>query len=409
MDSTNSGSIQSSSSGDDCYDSRTEAISSSLNLPSQPPPPPPRRSSSHQLHHHPSPFSSISLLPRVNTFPSTPPDPNPLGLDMAWARSLPPSSLLEHSCTILDGSSSPSSKAMAIAAPSGSPPSGSSSLNQSVQPPTQPAPPASTPRGSKKRSRASRRAPTTVLATDASNFRAMVQEFTGFPAAPFISSPFSRPRLDTFHAATTASAYPFGPLIAPSLRAPLFPPISFLSSSMAHGAAFLSRNTVANANTSATSTCSNTSSSSSTTTSSSNYQLPNSIVLQHQNLLNMQSPDFTIQSSLQPQTPPYHNSVTMPAFEANPTLGPSGLAAGGLGSLFAMEGLKPSRRSADGFLGWADGSASTEDRDRSRFRSVIGNYDNLQQVSNHAEKGSESMTLTRGSEGKVDPWILSSD
>lgn len=75
-----------------------------------------------------------------------------------------------------------------------------------------------------------------------------------------------------------------------------------------------------------------------------------------------------------------------------------------------MEGLKPTRRSADGFLGWADGSAS-EDRDRSRFRSVIGNnYDNLQQVSNHAEKGSESMTLTMGGdEGKVDPWVLSSD
>jgi len=36
----------------------------------------------------------------------------------------------------------------------------------------------------KKRSRASRRAPTTVLRTDASNFRSMVQEFTGIPSAP---------------------------------------------------------------------------------------------------------------------------------------------------------------------------------------------------------------------------------
>ncbi|KAF3322997.1 VQ motif-containing protein [Carex littledalei] len=53
-------------------------------------------------------------------------------------------------------------------------------------------------RGPKKRSRASRRPPTTVLTTDTSNFRAMVQEFTGFPAAPFVpASPFVRPRLNT--------------------------------------------------------------------------------------------------------------------------------------------------------------------------------------------------------------------
>ncbi|KAJ7965698.1 VQ motif-containing protein [Quillaja saponaria] len=40
-------------------------------------------------------------------------------------------------------------------------------------------------RNPKKRTRASRRAPTTVLTTDTSNFRAMVQEFTGIPAPPF--------------------------------------------------------------------------------------------------------------------------------------------------------------------------------------------------------------------------------
>ncbi|KAJ6841187.1 putative basic proline-rich protein-like [Iris pallida] len=45
-----------------------------------------------------------------------------------------------------------------------------------------------TTRPSKKRSRASRRAPTTVLTTDTSNFRAMVQEFTGIPAPPFATS-----------------------------------------------------------------------------------------------------------------------------------------------------------------------------------------------------------------------------
>ncbi|KAK3127750.1 hypothetical protein QOZ80_7AG0577940 [Eleusine coracana subsp. coracana] len=49
------------------------------------------------------------------------------------------------------------------------------------EPPAAAEPP---PRKPRKRARASRRAPTTVLTTDASNFRAMVQEFTGFPAAP---------------------------------------------------------------------------------------------------------------------------------------------------------------------------------------------------------------------------------
>ncbi|KAL8474185.1 hypothetical protein ACS0TY_030155 [Phlomoides rotata] len=37
----------------------------------------------------------------------------------------------------------------------------------------------------RRRSRASRRTPTTLLNTDTTNFRAMVQHFTGGPAAPF--------------------------------------------------------------------------------------------------------------------------------------------------------------------------------------------------------------------------------
>ncbi|MFS7953135.1 putative VQ motif-containing protein [Helianthus anomalus] len=41
----------------------------------------------------------------------------------------------------------------------------------------------------KKRTRASKRPPTTVLTTDTSNFRQMVQEFTGIPTAPFSSYP----------------------------------------------------------------------------------------------------------------------------------------------------------------------------------------------------------------------------
>ncbi|XP_074380801.1 uncharacterized protein LOC141721674 [Apium graveolens] len=66
----------------------------------------------------------------------------------------------------------------------------------------------------KKRTRASRRAPTTVLTTDTSNFRQMVQEFTGIPAPPFstATSAFSR-RLDLFGAAARGESliYPLRP------------------------------------------------------------------------------------------------------------------------------------------------------------------------------------------------------
>ncbi|KAF8089308.1 hypothetical protein N665_0510s0021 [Sinapis alba] len=68
-----------------------------------------------------------------------------------------------------------------------------------------------TTRNPKKRSRVSRRAPTTVLTTDTSNFRAMVQEFTGNPSTPFTgsssssSTPFSRTRFDLFGPSSSSS------------------------------------------------------------------------------------------------------------------------------------------------------------------------------------------------------------
>ncbi|KAF5784646.1 putative VQ motif-containing protein [Helianthus annuus] len=51
-----------------------------------------------------------------------------------------------------------------------------------------------TKKNPKKRTRASRRAPTTVMTTDTTNFRQMVQEFTGIPAVPFSSSAYSNRR-----------------------------------------------------------------------------------------------------------------------------------------------------------------------------------------------------------------------
>ncbi|CAL0333143.1 unnamed protein product [Lupinus luteus] len=72
-------------------------------------------------------------------------------------------------------------------------------------------------RNPKKRSRASRRAPTTVLTTDTTNFRAMVQEFTGIPALqPFTSSPFQRTRLDLFASSSTIRSLDITPQPPPT-------------------------------------------------------------------------------------------------------------------------------------------------------------------------------------------------
>ncbi|KAE8814199.1 flocculation protein FLO11-like [Hordeum vulgare] len=52
-----------------------------------------------------------------------------------------------------------------------------------------PSAPTAARKQTRKRPRPSRRPPTTVLTTEASNFRAMVQEFTGFPVAPTFAAP----------------------------------------------------------------------------------------------------------------------------------------------------------------------------------------------------------------------------
>ncbi|KAL1195644.1 hypothetical protein V5N11_027840 [Cardamine amara subsp. amara] len=90
-------------------------------------------------------------------------------------------------------------------------------------PPPLPPPPSSS-RNPRKRTRASRRAPTTVLTTDTSNFRAMVQEFTGVPASPF-SHPFSSTtrRFGIFRSPSDPLSYnPFRP-IPQKVQQPLIP------------------------------------------------------------------------------------------------------------------------------------------------------------------------------------------
>ncbi|XP_042425851.1 flocculation protein FLO11-like [Zingiber officinale] len=90
------------------------------------------------------------------------------------------------------------------------------SMSSSSPPPRPPArslSPPSPPLPSRKRSRSARRPHTTVLNTDTSNFRAMVQQFTGVAYPPFdlaaASASFSRPRLNLFDSATQPPPPPF--------------------------------------------------------------------------------------------------------------------------------------------------------------------------------------------------------
>ncbi|XP_050368955.1 uncharacterized protein LOC126787059 [Argentina anserina] len=221
MDSGNSGSMQSSSGGgdDESYDSRVESISALLgpamsNHHHHPPQQQQQQQqqTQHHRHHHPQvEFDTLS-----NIFDSRLSNPNPLlNLDMVWSKTM----RSDPSMADLAGQNELSqpyltnSQLAAQVSRGGGAGGGSSTFTQL---PTSSAPNDQTNTNNnvggvrnsnpKKRSRASRRAPTTVLTTDTTNFRAMVQEFTGIPAPPFTSSPFPRSRLDLFGSSATSMA-----------------------------------------------------------------------------------------------------------------------------------------------------------------------------------------------------------
>ncbi|CAN6711398.1 unnamed protein product [Malus baccata var. baccata] len=220
MDSGNSGSMQSSSGGDDEYDSRAESISAVLsNPPSQLGPmsnPPPHH------HHHHQEMDPLSNM--FDPLSSRLTNPNPLlNFDMMWSKTL----RSDPNPTDLAGLSQPlltspcinqlgQSRGGAAAAGGGGVsstfaalqiPQDNQNVSASFSAPNNQTHNNGVVRNPKKRSRASRRAPTTVLTTDTTNFRAMVQEFTGIPAPPFSSSsPFARSRLDLFGSAAAASS-----------------------------------------------------------------------------------------------------------------------------------------------------------------------------------------------------------
>ncbi|XP_059279787.1 uncharacterized protein LOC132033752 [Lycium ferocissimum] len=313
MDSGNSGSMQSSSGGDEEYDSRGESISnflnnnpslghfgsiSSHNNNNNNPPPPPFLS-----HHH-------QQQPN-NTFfdPLFPQSSNPqFNNDLIWSRAL----RSDHNFNNFTASSSaPSSNAAAqLLHHNQNPFSGSSSLptlqqqssieavraSNMAQPDHQP----NVAKNPKKRTRASRRAPTTVLTTDTTNFRQMVQEFTGIPTAPFTGSPYTR-RLDLFSTAGSTmrsghldSLGPLYPLRPSAQKVQVSPFMPQLSSSSASSSSLLSssmidalmptgnnNNSIVGGNTASAST-----------STSTNFQLGSNhlgIPKQAQNLFNMQN------------------------------------------------------------------------------------------------------------------------
>ncbi|XVF58966.1 hypothetical protein PTKIN_Ptkin07bG0108900 [Pterospermum kingtungense] len=472
MDSGNSGSMQSSSGGSEEYDSRAESISAFFNsnssshighgpLGNQPPPP------SLPQQHHQSHSSSVMFDPLSNYFdhplsrsPQLTSNPNSLlNLDGVWSKNL----RSEPNCsTDLGGfiaSSSPTQQLLTNQAqsratfPSMQIPQGpESGSKSSVSGTSDPANNNNNMvRNPKKRSRASRRAPTTVLTTDTTNFRAMVQEFTGIPAPPFTSSPFPRTRLDLFGTPSTMRSTHLDPSPPHYLLRPfaqkIHPP-PFISSSTASSSFPTSSMVDAIASTPSTNITSASASNNNTGSSSTsiNYQLPSELGLlkQPQNLLNinMQNPILNFQSLLQtpPKYPlsnstilgtkPQQGSLDIPPNDSSLKMGvleEFGLGQdhvntnlSGLQNMVSSDGALARNENSTNPTSWGEGTGSQE-HDQSLLRSINGSYSsNNQRVSNgkvsnfsasssdfHGDRGPENVA-TR-SEGMVESWICSSD
>ncbi|PON55022.1 VQ motif containing protein [Parasponia andersonii] len=520
MDSGNSGSMQSSSGGDEEYDSRAESISALLStnpaghMASHHAPPHPH----HQQRHQSSLFDPLS-----NFFDPTAASSRSqiLNLDMVWPRTLRSDPNSTDLGAGLMPSSSPSSLStqnqvhpfltnsqlgqgqnrgggIGISAGAGAGIGvglggvgvGSSNTFPGIQiPPERNAPRGTNPvvvsdssvpqndtnnnvvRNPKKRSRASRRAPTTVLNTDTTNFRAMVQEFTGIPAPPFTSSPFPRTtRLDLFGTTTGvggggSSMMRSGPLDSPPpyLLRP-FPQKVQAPPQMQQTTSFVPPTTSSSSTTSLLSSC-NTMASTSTAI---NYQQSPSGGGGGQNHLLLQNPVLNFHSLLQAQ-------AQQPKFPlSKPQLGPLdhqishhheledqfGLGNHGLGGLpNLMSSELPPPRSDDnhhsattattttttattnwgsshevGVAGSNDNNRSGNDNNNSNvdhhshnhhqqgllMRSINGGLSSTSTTTNgklnysasssdfHGGKGSENVTTAR-CEGMVESWICSSD
>ncbi|TKW32886.1 hypothetical protein SEVIR_2G196600v4 [Setaria viridis] len=177
MDSGNSGSLQSSSGGDDEFDSRGGggggggADSSPLSALLRPSPSP--SAAAFSLHGNYFGLQEFTSAPPPQQQQQQQQQAGAWSGSFAGASGLPSSSSPRVAHADAGAGARPQGADAAVAAAQGQ------GAGMGAPAPAQP------PRGSRKRTRASRRAPTTVLTTDTSNFRAMVQEFTGIPSPPF--------------------------------------------------------------------------------------------------------------------------------------------------------------------------------------------------------------------------------
>ncbi|GMH05945.1 hypothetical protein Nepgr_007785 [Nepenthes gracilis] len=406
MDSGNSGSMQSSSGGDEEYDSSHGAGSISAFLSptystggrgscfSLPPPPSQRPSSAM--------FDSVS-----NYFdPSTLQLPSAiLSLDtVCWPKAV----RSEPNCTEINPVMASTSmnqlpdQQSQMAQQNATPgPSSSSSGHRNQRAATI----GSVARNPRKRSRASRRAPTTVLTTDTTNFRAMVQEFTGIPSAPFAPSSF-RSGLDLFGTGSSVNGSTLhvrgNPLQPPPYLSRPFPqkiqmqpPLStlpFLTTSFS------------------TSATPSTATTTSTISSGANGDL-----------VNMQSSILTFQSLLQTSSnayPPPNSNINFgsaaPGSSRSSDLflkmglgGEFGLGRAQFTGLPTLVSVRPADISASRGRtnpgNWADEGLESNDGNQGQSRPF-----NDSALDYHSRQKVEE-NVTARSEGMVESWIYSSD
>ncbi|TXG52819.1 hypothetical protein EZV62_021988 [Acer yangbiense] len=270
-------------------------------------------------------------------------------------------------------------------------------------------------KNSKKRTRASRRAPTTVLTTDTSNFRAMVQEFTGIPAQPFSGSPYSR-RLDLFGSGSAIKSgqmeLPIGPLYPLRPTTHKFQPISISAST-------------SNNNNTTTSSSFN----SSVPCNNNNYHLVSDHLglmtkdpHHHQNMLNNMQQQNPVLSFL--QQPPLNPSSQLNVAAHAGNFGAKSHQASGFGLPSFEELAMGSGGGVNTSLGGL--SSTGHHQDVQMMRPFDGNYNNNNNNSSQRVTSSCKLNYTAPSsdfhhhdkslenvssraEGTVDSWICPSD
>lgn len=459
MDSGNSGSFQSSS-GDEEFDSRpADSISAIMNNNNK------RRAiqgiQANPLS-KPSQINTLNFDPLSNYMDviSRPPPPggvhtpNPLlNFDTSWSKTLrsAPNSTADHhqNPDMISSSSNIPSFFGSFATTTTTSPSPAISINPAVaennntstsasatntpRPASDQSNPGHVVRNPKKRSRASRRAPTTVLTTDTTNFRAMVQEFTGIPAPPFTSSPFSRaaPRLDLY--GTSPSGLRSNPLDSsqpPSyLRRPfpqkvqLPPPapppsLSFLACTLSSSTSSPLLNSTSMVD---LDHANNITSTSTAAAAALNFQLPTQTSAPN---LFTNLPSHLILSSalLQSKFPPANPSpnigLEIPSKETHLKVGGTILdqfghvntsALSGLPGLISSDQTTP-RNSDNNPLHWdGNGNLNLSSRMNAATNGKM-NFSSSNPSNFHGDKGMDNVTIaaSRG-EGMMESWICSSD